>query len=276
MDRARYYMHGAPEKKNILWDTKGMYNDMLNDSTTDYWCFRNKVKKTKIFSVSGKCNCLSCNEQIITSNDYEERYNERYADVGQVLCSTCEKDNSIKCDCCHCFSPTADYKKVNGTNIFICKDCADKYLRVCPCCGELFLTYDFNSSNDFKLIKDFKILNTASFMVYDQGTIDEKLVLPRSNFYIRDFEDKKEILDITDERIPLYCVYICNQCKEVFYKKHRNNFKKINIQTFFGSGKGYKLVYLIDWEHGKDYYFNNLKKFDLSTGEIKAGDSIPA
>ena len=38
---------GLAYKKNILFDTNGMYNDMLNDNRTSYWCIRNKVKKMK-------------------------------------------------------------------------------------------------------------------------------------------------------------------------------------------------------------------------------------
>lgn len=100
MARARGYMKNDPRKRNILFETNGMYNDMIADHCRVFWCYRNKVKKTKIITYSGKTCCLSCGEPIIeydedrdeTYYDYDEMpgYNDRYLNVGSCLCEECK------------------------------------------------------------------------------------------------------------------------------------------------------------------------------------------
>jgi hypothetical protein len=148
MNRARYYRNLPADryhKKNIIFDTKGMYNDMLNDHSTTYWCKRNKVKKTTVISVSGKAKCLCCGENILTPDydwyNYDETslsYNERYTNCGNVICPECEEKK--KCAICHdsdLRSGFITYTNPNtGAEIKMCPECYKYYIKECPICGE--------------------------------------------------------------------------------------------------------------------------------------------
>jgi hypothetical protein len=147
MHRAKGYIkYGNTKKHNIIFDTKGMYNDMLNDNNTKYWCVRNKVKKTRVISYSGKAPCLCCGKPVIEKmfdsyNEEDVEYNERYDNVGSVVCDSCKQD--FRCDLCgdiHLYgSMLYRIKKENGEELQICAACAKRELTKCPCCGKTFL-----------------------------------------------------------------------------------------------------------------------------------------
>ena len=151
MDRARDYRmlpKNRYHKKNILFDTKGMYNDILNDHTTEYWCIRNKVKKTTIISVSGKAPCLCCGGSVIKADeDWSEydcniNYNDRYHNVGEVICPDCM--HKIRCRICGNHKPKNKkfiYTDHDGVEHFVCESCFKNFFKKCPCCGEnMFIT----------------------------------------------------------------------------------------------------------------------------------------
>lgn len=93
MNTIRNYIYNKNKKEkrhNIIWDTNGMYNDMLNDHRRAYWCYRNKVNSTKIISVSGKAPCLCCgNDDVLEDNLIYDEYNERYNHTGTIICENC-------------------------------------------------------------------------------------------------------------------------------------------------------------------------------------------
>lgn len=97
MDNNRWWRRHDAYKHNILFDTKLMYNDFLNknrDNEDVFLCIRNKVKKNTIISVSGKCNCISCNKNLqedYINEDNDWDYNERYI-ADKVLCKSCIKE----------------------------------------------------------------------------------------------------------------------------------------------------------------------------------------
>jgi len=137
MDQQREWMRAKSHKKhNIIWDTKGMYNDMLNDSSTNYQCYRNAVDHTKIISVSGKCNCLSCNQPLLEENWECDEYNDRYHNTSDVICPDCMKEK-FKCYYCHDHHEIGDPLITSSLNGRICPDCLNNYVRRCPCCGKL-------------------------------------------------------------------------------------------------------------------------------------------
>ena len=138
MKRAKNYIrHGYMKKHNIIFDSKGMYNDMLNDSYTKYWCVRNKVEHNKVISYSGKAPCLCCGGPVVyeTYDDYD--YNERYANCGSTVCEDCKED--LKCSICNDAYPHLKHYTVflnNGKKIRICESCIKDYIRKCPDCGK--------------------------------------------------------------------------------------------------------------------------------------------
>ena len=73
------------KKHNILFETRGMYNDfLLNKDFQGYYCYRNYVKKTKIISLSGiplsiyntKPFQRICEPNYNNSDEYADRYGE--------------------------------------------------------------------------------------------------------------------------------------------------------------------------------------------------------
>ena len=146
MDRAREWIKcGQTTKHNILFDTKGMYNDMLNDSHTRYWCVRNKVDHTKIISYSGKAPCLCCGQTILEFDDCAEDYNDRYSNVDSAVCYKCER-KYFNCTICDYTNPMrkhykyykSEYDRVNDNYSLICENCFKEKVAECPCCGKPF------------------------------------------------------------------------------------------------------------------------------------------
>lgn len=145
MDRAKNFIATKNTKKyNIIFDTRGMYNDMLNDNGTKYWCIRNKVKHTKVISYSGKAPCLCCGDPVIEeNNDYEYEYidyNERYSGTGTVVCDNCREEN-FRCSLCNCADPVEKHYKItyHEQDLKICKSCWNDYVRKCPDCGDIMI-----------------------------------------------------------------------------------------------------------------------------------------
>ena len=142
MNRARGYMKYSPRKKNILFDTKGMYNDMIGNKHLEYWCYRNKVNKTKVISYSGKAPCLCCGGSIIELSDesyYDEdvdEYHDKYLNCSNVICETC-LDEKFSCFSCGVIDPLADHKEFNGHRY--CTECLETKLKICPSCGKPYI-----------------------------------------------------------------------------------------------------------------------------------------
>jgi hypothetical protein len=168
MDRAASYAKYAPRKKNILFASNGMYNDMIADHCSKFLCYRNKVKKTKIINYSGKATCLCCGKSIIEENDdifnedyyeYDERpgYNDRYLNIDSHVCLDCQS-KFFSCERCNCEPTnyslivplkTLTYKDSDTRQMVtkkVCTYCASSINR-CPDCGELFETF-WNTKED--------------------------------------------------------------------------------------------------------------------------------
>jgi hypothetical protein len=122
-------------RHRILFDTKGMYNDMVNDHSLSLNCVRNKVKRNKIINISGKCPCLHCGDQIIERAFYDDDYNERYSYVENLACVNC-MENFFTCSECSSGFPNTKFYEVNGKKY--CDKCVTRF-RKCPCgCDTVF------------------------------------------------------------------------------------------------------------------------------------------
>lgn len=139
MNNNRDWMKNKDDKKfNILFDSKGMYNDMLNDNNYKYWCYRNKPKHRKIICYSGKANCLCCNESVIYESDENYYYNDRYNNVGHVICDDCYTNN--RCHQCGGMKGKKNLVWFDRWDSGMkeecwCKECFEAYAKKCPCCG---------------------------------------------------------------------------------------------------------------------------------------------
>lgn len=261
MNRAREYRWDKKNnfKHNIIWDTKGMYNDMLNDSGAGYLCFRNKVKNTKIISVSGKAPCLCCGEQICTSNFYDmddsyDAYNERYYNCGDVICEECASSVLDKCNICKRTMRTESHyisieNPLTGEIQKICKDCFQNNVYICPCCGKKVYIgmEDYDESVKMYGLYNSKLVKSLEKKVHNE--------FPNLTFYQKgDFrywnfsnlsyrQGKVEIIDPI-----LLGLYICKECAE-----------KEEIKPLF-----------------EDFYFQNYWDSKLVRAKIIDIDSNPA
>ena len=148
MHRARNYRRYNPRKKNIIFDTNGMYNDFIcHYPNLNFWCCRNKVKKTQVICVSGPVKCLCCGGPLLEENEcpdegYEydtiEMYHDRFLRTFSVVCGDCI-DKHYTCHHCGCDDVCVKYKMayIDDKEICLCEDCYDE-LAKCPGCGEWF------------------------------------------------------------------------------------------------------------------------------------------
>jgi len=144
--------NGETTKQNIIMDTNLMYNDYLNNSTYEFYCYRNPVKKNTIINYSGKAICLCCGKDrgfrsSLTRDSVDEAYNERYGDMPETnICTDCSRN--IKCFYCGEFfnDETLEHKKIaiytgsNDTKTYICGECLTHEVGKCPECGNFFIT----------------------------------------------------------------------------------------------------------------------------------------
>ena len=137
-DRVRSFIKNKKTTKhNIIFDSKGMYNDMFNDKSKIYWCVRNKVDHNKIISYSGKAPCLCCGESVL-KKEFEDDYNDRYENTEDLVCEDCLEN--FKCSICHNTSPLSKHYILNGEKI--CEYCFTHYFKICPDCGRPFYIGD--------------------------------------------------------------------------------------------------------------------------------------
>lgn len=225
-------------KHNIIWDTKGMYNDMLNDSKTTYWCYRNKVKHKKIYNVSGKAPCLCCGDTVIEYDEDEDSdYNDRYSNVGTTICYSCEQEFS--CSRCRNFIAKGKLYTINGRGEKYCEECFNRYIKRCPECGRPMdinnlssIGYYKNKNASFKHPKTIGILEIAE-----------------------EFYSKEEI-----ERL-FETVYVCKDCEEIV----RNKFA--HTQNELGMMWNYKHTVFYPNEDFEKYRYINLESVDPDTDE---------
>lgn len=183
MDRSRREQI-LNKKKTIIINTKAMYNDMLNDSKTKYWCYRNKPKKGYILQASGKLNCVKCNSIINSEENYfASEYNDRYEGENTV-CDSCLED--ITCYCCNGNRPV--YGKIPMYRIEDSKDNIYKlcgmhlglHLSQCPFCNEPMNVLDywkqfFISNNVNSTFKENKITSITELKYRNEKELYEKL-----------------------------------------------------------------------------------------------------
>ena len=168
MDRARDYRmlpKGSRHKRNIIFDTKGMYNDMLNDHCTTYWCIRNKVKKTTLISISGKATCLCCGGSTLEADyDWKEygevnlSYNDRYTNCSTLVCEACES-KFYRCPICRIKNYKAKMKtfkdEKTGIETKMCAACYNRYIKTCPICKkEMYVLSLANEEHNNLLLTD--------------------------------------------------------------------------------------------------------------------------
>ena len=236
MDQNRYWMEYNDIKNNIIWDTNGMYNDMLNDTDMSYWCYRNKVEHKKIYNVSGKAPCLCCGKSVIERSEWIEDYNDRFDNVDALLCNPCYN----KYYCNHCHKTGEEVMEATFLSISendpvtrrYCRKCMPKAIKVCPCChrpmdmnlarasfewdGEVGSVYE-NCYDLFYMPETFidapRALLDGNTSMYDMFDIDRKEGYPVDKPFVEN-------------------IYLCQECIKTDNVKKLFS-KKIEFSSYF-------------------------------------------
>ena len=167
MERAKGWIrYGNATKHNILFESNGMYNDMVNDSNFHYWCVRNKVDHTKVITYSGKPTCLCCGDSIINFCEGED-YNNRWDGTGNVVCRDCD-EKYFSCCSCGSYHHFADYIQftdaTTGKPLQMCDICWNETVRKCPCCGKpMYYGYKYNRPKVFTPIREDNLYDKKDF-----------------------------------------------------------------------------------------------------------------
>lgn len=221
MDRNRDWVaSGTSLKHNILFDTKNMYNDMLNDNGYKYWCVRNKVKKEKIISYSGPAKCICCNDDLLYEGPGYD-YNDRYERTNKVICKDCLREGF--CYRCESFVGKDNLVTVsdNGVKVSMCKECCNKYYKVCPECGESFIIPEsFNERIVIKLNGFYEEKNNKDYgtLLADMNEYEIANIHSKENTYL----DNSSFF-----AIPGYC---CRKCYNNYtINKKENDLIKVSI-----------------------------------------------
>lgn len=240
----RSYKNG----NKIIFDTKGMYNDMLNDNFP-YMCVRNKVKKTKIISISGKTVCACCGDYDFLDLDYSfydntyiddddtdgSIYNERYGYTGNIICPICKETH--KCPTCGAFATENNLitlKDSLGEKHQCCPECINRYFFKCPCCGDKVFRDDF----DLAYYCDDENLRKGKwrFPIVRLKDSEFKLDVVNISNYLSDsfyYKTKKSyshgnILDNYKCFVPLF---MCHKCINKYCSNENTLFDNITVKN---------------------------------------------
>lgn len=126
--------HRQGNHKIFLY-TYGMYNDLIEDHTSDYWCCRNWVKDSLKISVSGRATCMNCGEYL--DDDIDD---PAYANSSRKYCASCEE---YRCYTCGKIDVTQKHYKIPFYNHY-CSPVSmhDNKKIVCGSCLKKEIFYD--------------------------------------------------------------------------------------------------------------------------------------
>lgn len=109
--------NAQPNYKNhhkVIVYTNGMYNDMIEDTESTYWCSRNKTKNGLRLNLSGKLSCICCGK-IYNKNSTFDFYSP--SDISRTkICYTC---NATRCSICGKIKYNMPYRY---KNFYFCSD----------------------------------------------------------------------------------------------------------------------------------------------------------
>ena len=221
--------YGNVKKHNIIFDSRGMYNDMLNAAHYDYWCYRNKVKHNIVINYSGKSTCLCCDNQVAEFVCDDDDYNNRYEETGQVVCSECR--DKYSCVRCHLlFNQTCLNNKslfeYNGE--FYCDDCAKEAFAVCPDCGSLFkIAEEYDITKGFNIFAYDERVFGMSYEQFIKEKLNSKNIIEWLNSKNISFPNYNEDNPCpkwqnlsTHPEYAFKPLYMCYYCQKEFLKQH--------------------------------------------------------
>ena len=157
--------NGQDNKLNLLFHTNEMYNDILLQEEDEFYCYRNKPKRMKNISISGKKLCLKCGE-VPSFSDSDMLYCSSHTDCKRIKCSLCNLEIESR-------------HLVHGDKR-ICYSCLDNF-GYCKSCGEIY-TRNYNL---------YRLFTTSSFGEYFSNPTYPTVL----NHRVRNTEDYEQAKD---------------------------------------------------------------------------------
>lgn len=200
-------------RRKIIIYTKGMYNDFIEDTGSQYWCCRNCVKNGLRLCLSGKHTCMCCGKVI--NEDYEI-FNSKPDDIGRIkICDDCKKDK--KCPICGTINYSTDNK------YHLCTEECKKDALIFPGQNRVISKTEFLSYSDISV-----------FIVCKNEEIENKLFCRVKENTYPSFAITKEIeLDAESLGFIKGTDYIIKQIPQVYIDNFssigRGYYNKINI-----------------------------------------------
>ena len=183
-----------------------------------------------MINYSGKAPCACCMDNVLEFDDpymYDEgSYNDRYTDTSKILCRKCIRDRY----CSMCGNDHGQYKIITTKDgRHICSDCARRYFKICPDCGEIFSrnSYDDKNCGIYAEIKGHGLEKIHSrYLPYPSTDSDEKDI------------------GLQDDDLPVAVVYhCCDKCKQRLINEGKIEYRTI-YSGFSGGGYAVSLPFL--------------------------------
>lgn len=246
---------GKAKKHNILFDMDRMYNDMFNDNRYTYWCYRNKVKHSKIIHLSGNMVCNCCGEvmkvdkgdRFYSGNDddsdyYMSTYNDRNGMTDKITCVPC-----LEIRCYSCGKGLGSYDKEDYVHIktrwsedkLMCRNCICN-VAFCTECGNVLDdgTYSFLYGKYVGFfVNDKNIHGLTEFKEF----IDKNPKMLEVLSHIREssnlFTIENNIAWLTKHYpiVPILMKDSLDSCGREFYIKYKEKYGEASLDFYYNN-----------------------------------------
>lgn len=200
------YLPNEEDQINNLWVSKkqivivtghAMYNDLLEDKDSVYFCYRNIPKKGMVLNASGKNTCLVCGLQ-------------HYGTTSEKICNNCKENYS----CCNCGNVDSSKKHFE---IFVANDNNYRVYRerICEYCID---DYRWIPVNDVAIKKGKKPMKVLFF---EEGQADKlEAILKATNIVFPSFTNISTIVPGSLYGEALYATIKNSDIKYVEYSAY--------------------------------------------------------
>lgn len=205
-----YLRHQIPRRKkidkhNIIVYTRTMYNDLVQDTDTKYWCYRNYVEKPLFLCLSGSATCMCCGDKLYPDDGghYDNYGSNKICRncLNNFVCYSCGKvihpDNDAVVHEIKWLGPHSWYNEQHIchdclTNDFVYVPSLDRYLPISSINTKYKRDYCIVTEED--MVKFKETYGRSSYFSYDeiQELLDEAHIpyrrVPMTTLYTGDFD----------------------------------------------------------------------------------------
>lgn len=224
IDNIKSRRYCCNERKNIIFDTRAMYNDLMHKNN-HYYCVRNKIKKNKVISLSGKTVCACCGDvnSIGYDYDYYADDNCRNDSPNQLVCSPCQ--DTYSCPWCEHFAIPETLREIvtiDDEYRTMCPRCLEKKAISCPCCGVMMDVANYQTDNVISIKTPFYNPKIKSCYVLREQ-LSEQAYYAIPEITIEDY--------YKSNKPDLIYLYACPDCRKEFLKQHAADFETVELRN---------------------------------------------